>query len=94
MDSPHYVYYNFARIQYRILINLNLTLITVTGAYAVSLFVDKFLSTDVDVAIIRMIEGLNQGGRPKQTPTILKGLQEDERLRVLERVLDSRVSSR
>lgn len=64
------------------------------GAYAVSLFADKFLSTDVDVAIIRMIEGLNQGGRPKQTPTILKGLQEDERLRVLERVLDSRPYSK
>jgi hypothetical protein len=68
-------------------------LLFLTGAYAVSLFADKFLSTNVDVAIIRMVEGLHQGGRPKQIPTILKGLQEDERLRVLERVLDSRVSS-
>jgi len=72
---------------------LNLTcLLFLTGAYALSLFVDRFFSTDVDVAIIRMIEGINQG-RPKQIPTILNGLEEEERLRVLERVLDSRVSS-
>eukprot|EP00979_Chaetoceros_neogracilis_P006599 scaffold1342_cov255-Chaetoceros_neogracile.AAC.2 len=62
------------------------------GTWLLSLFVDKFCSTKMDTAIIRMIEEMNQG-RPRQIPTILKGLDEEERLRVLERVLNSKVSA-
>ena len=67
--------------------------LSVVGTYFFSLFVDKFCSTDIDAAVIRMIEELNQG-RPEQIPVILKGLTEEERLRVLERVLDCRPFSK
>ena len=67
--------------------------LTVVGTYVWSKFIDKFCSTDIDAAVIRMIEELNQG-RPEQIPVILKGLTEDERLRVLERVLDCRPYSK
>jgi hypothetical protein len=52
--------------------------------------VDKYCSADVDEAIIRRIEELNQD-RPKKIPAILAGMEIEERLRVLDRVLDFRV---
>ena len=61
------------------------------GAYGISLFVDKFCSVKVDEAIIRRIEQLNQG-TPNKIPTILSEMTVEERARVLERVLDFRVS--
>lgn len=67
--------------------------VSVVGTYVWSMFLDKFCSTDIDAAVIRMIEELNQG-RPEQIPVILKGLTEEERLRVLERVLDCRPYSK
>lgn len=67
--------------------------LSVVGTYVWSKFIDKFCSTDIDAAVIAMIEELNQG-RPEQIPVILKGLTEDERLRVLERVLDCRPYSK
>ncbi|GFH45523.1 hypothetical protein CTEN210_01997 [Chaetoceros tenuissimus] len=67
--------------------------LSVVGTYVWSMFLDKFCSTDIDAAVIRMIEELNQG-RPEQIPVILKGLTEEERLRVLERVLDCRPYSK
>ena len=64
---------------------------SIVGTYALAKFVDRYCSTDVDAAIIRMIEELNQA-RPKKIPVILGSMEMKERLRVLERVLDSRVS--
>jgi hypothetical protein len=45
----------------------------------------------MDIAVIRMIEEMNQG-RPRQIPTILNGLDKEKLLRVLERVLNSKVT--
>ncbi len=64
--------------------------VALVGSYAASLFVDKFCSTNVDAAIIRRIEELNQG-RPKQVPAILAAMETDERLKILNKVLDFRV---
>jgi len=64
---------------------------SIIGTYALSKFVDIFCSTNVDAAIIRRIEELNQG-RPDKNPAILKGMEMEERFKVLEKVLDSRVS--
>ena len=64
--------------------------ISLLGAYGLSKFSDKFCSVNVDAAIIRRIEEMNQG-RPKKIPTILSGMEIEDRLRVLEKVLDFRV---
>lgn len=69
------------------------TIIFIVGSvcvtYALSVCVDKYCSADVDEAIIRRIEELNQD-RPKKIPAILAGMEIEERLRVLDRVLDFR----
>jgi len=44
---------------------LTLLVVGVAGTYLISKFVDKYLSVDVDEAIIRRIEELNQA-RPKR----------------------------
>lgn len=69
---------------------------SVLATYLISKYVDKFCSANIDAAIIRRIEemrtdGGNNDRRPK---VVLDGMEPEERIRVLERVLDCKPYSR
>ncbi len=65
------------------------------GAWLLSKFVDRFLSTEIDAAILRRIEQMiNERNQNHRKNTILDGLTDEERLRILERVLDVKPYSR
>jgi len=65
--------------------------VSLLGTYLVSICVDKYCSIDIDGVIIRRIEGMRMNGGNK---VVLDGMEPEERLRVLERVLDCKPYSR
>ncbi len=76
-------------------ISLALLIFGVIGTWLLSKFADRFLSTEIDEAILRRIEQMiNDRNQNRRKNVVLDGMTDEERLRVLERVLDVKPYSR
>jgi hypothetical protein len=68
--------------------------LSIFTTYYLSRYVDRFCSTDIDATIIRRIEAMRMNGRSGRVKVVLDGMEPEERLRVLERVLDCKPYSK